>query len=328
MMKSPATTATAVESLATHEVDEYTRMVSDRFAPLKIDSDRPGNFRGSIRGRGLGDIEVFDVRATQHHVERSEPRVADSHKGVYMLHLQLSGVGIMRQDGREALLQPGDMAFYNSDRAYSLWLDDRFRNAILVFPQRLLALPLGAADQLTATGVSGTQGLGRIVSPFLAQLAGNLDSLPGQSGLRLARNTVDLITTVLQSTLGLAGMERPEQGSKQNLRERVRAYIEDNLADPALSPTQIAAAHFISVRQLHAVFSQEGTSVSTWIRARRLELCREDLTDPLQDFRPVSAVAARRGLVDAAHFSRLFKATYGESPRQFRDRLRSGDEVA
>jgi AraC-like DNA-binding protein len=34
--------------------------------------------------------------------------------------------------------------------------------------------------------------------------------------------------------------------------------------------------------------------------------------------KPISAIAARWGFPDPAHFSRLFKATYGRSPRQFR----------
>lgn len=324
-MEFRATSPAAVESVASNEVVEYARIVSARFAPLKIDSDRPGSFRGAIRGRKLGDVEVFDVRATQHQVERSQPLPSDSPRGVYMLHLQLSGVGIMRQDGRETLLQPGDMAFYNSDKAYSLSLDDNFRNAILVFPRSQLALPAGTAAQLTATRVPGTEGLGLIVAPFLAQLARNLDTLPSPSGLRLAHNTVELVATLLQSTLGTAGLQLPEPDCQQNLRTRLHAYIEDNLSDPGLNPAQIAAANHVSVRKLHSLFSREGTSVSAWIRARRLELCHSDLADPSQDLWPVGAVAARRGLVDPAHFSRLFKAQYGESPRAFRHRLRSGN---
>lgn len=325
MVESSTGPSNAVEMVATKHISEYARMVSERFAPLSIDSDRAGNFRGRIRGRNLGDVEVFDVRANQHQVERTEPLAARTPKGSYMLHLQLSGIGIMRQDGREALLEPGDMAFYDSDRAYSLWLDDRFRNAILVFPRRLLALPTDTAGQLTATRISGTQGLARMVVPFLTQLAGNLDQLPGHSSLRLAHNTVDLVTTVLQSHLGAALPRHTVPVSRENLLEQVRAYIGDNVSDPALNPQQIAAANFISVRHLHSIFSQEGTTVAASIRARRLELCREDLSDPLQDAHPVSALAARHGLVDPAHFSRLFKAAYGESPSEFRQRLRRGE---
>ena len=58
--------------------------------------------------------------------------------------------------------------------------------------------------------------------------------------------------------------------------------------------------------------------MSTWIRTRRLEQCRRDLHDPAFADRPVSAVAAQWGFVDAAHFSRVFKAAFGVSPSEFR----------
>lgn len=324
-MESGGPTAKAIESVTTGHVEEFARMVSARFAPLSIDTDRAERFKGRILGRNLGDLEVFDVRANQHEVLRTEPLASQTPKGSYMLHLQLEGVGVMSQDGREAVLHPGDMAFYDSDRGYSLSLDDEFRNGILVFPRRQLAIPVEMAGQLTATRISGADGLAALVVPFLTHLARNLDQIPGHSGLRLAHNSLDMITTVLHERLGAAGEGDTESVRKENQLGQVRAYIEDNLADPVLNPQQIAAANFMSVRQLHASFSKEGTTVSAWIRARRLERCHLDLADRLQDMYPVSAIAARSGLVDAAYFSRLFKAAYGESPSDFRQRLRLGD---
>ena len=81
----------------------------------------------------------------------------------------------------------------------------------------------------------------------------------------------------------------------------------------------MADSHFISVRRLHQFFESEGTTVSTWIRTRRLEHCRQMLDDPVHADRSVSEIGARWGLPDAPHFSRVFKGAYGMSPRQFRE---------
>ena len=59
------------------------------------------------------------------------------------------------------------------------------------------------------------------------------------------------------------------------------------------------------------------------VRARRLELCRRDFLDPLLAHQSVSAIAAKRGFVDASHFSRLFRATYGQAPTGFRENAKS-----
>jgi AraC-like DNA-binding protein len=55
-----------------------------------------------------------------------------------------------------------------------------------------------------------------------------------------------------------------------------------------------------------------------WLWAGWLDPPPPDLLDPALAARPVSAIAARWGLVDPAHFSRLFRAAYGVSPVEYR----------
>ena len=100
--------------------------------------------------------------------------------------------------------------------------------------------------------------------------------------------------------------------------QRIHAHIDRNLASTDLSPTSIAAAHFISTRHLHGLFQEQGTSVSTWIRIRRLERCRRDLgtrcspTAPSPPSPPAGASSTPR--TSAA----TFKAAYEVSPSEFR----------
>jgi AraC-like DNA-binding protein len=58
--------------------------------------------------------------------------------------------------------------------------------------------------------------------------------------------------------------------------------------------------------------------VSEWIRRARLERCRRDLADPALAGETILALATRWGMPDGAHFSRLFRAAHGMSPREFR----------
>ncbi|MFI0452706.1 helix-turn-helix domain-containing protein [Actinomadura sp. 6N118] len=73
----------------------------------------------------------------------------------------------------------------------------------------------------------------------------------------------------------------------------------------------VAAAHHISVRLLHKLFTDQEMTVADFIRHRRLERCRQDLRDPTLRNRPISSIGARHGLVNPAHFSRLFRDAYG-----------------
>ena len=76
----------------------------------------------------------------------------------------------------------------------------------------------------------------------------------------------------------------------------------------------------MSPRYLHRLFEAEGQSVGRWIWAARLDCCRRDLADPAQAGRSITDIAFAWGFSDIAHFSRSFRARYGDSPRAFRAR--------
>ncbi|WP_175538672.1 AraC family transcriptional regulator [Arthrobacter sp. cf158] len=113
--------------------------------------------------------------------------------------------------------------------------------------------------------------------------------------------------------------EKPEgRSDTQALFTASTEIIENRLWDDAMDAEALAARLNVSTRTLHRAFRAQGASISMWIRERRLDRCRQDLQDPAFSHLPVSSIAAQWGLRDAAHFSRLFKARFGESPRSFR----------
>lgn len=308
------------EEFVTREFSEFRAAVSESFVPLVVRSENPGRFAGRIRMAELDDIHVSEVSAREHTVERTPELIArGDDRRYFKLSLQIAGSGLLIQDNREALLQPGDIAVYDTGRPYSLAFDDDFRMMVVMFPQTLLDLPSDAVGQLTAVRFANGQGLSGMIAPFLEQMANGIERLSGPTGTRLAHNAVDLVTTMFASELGALA----QPGGHRALAGRIRAYIEQNLGDPRLDPARIAAAHYISTRHLHGIFREEGTTVSTWVRTRRLEHCRRDLADPLLADRAIGSIAARWGFIDAAHFSRLFKATFGKSPSDIRAALQT-----
>lgn len=312
---SEARRSGSVSNNIAHNFWDFKTAVTESFVPLNVTSERPDPFWGRIRSAGANQVHVYEVSAATHLVERTPELIARDDRRYYKLSLQLAGTGLLIQDNREALLEPGDIAIYDTDRPYSLYFDDEFRTVVLMFPQHLIDLPVEVVRQLTATRLSRADTLVGMVGPFIAQLASNLEQVSGTTGMRLTHSAIDLVTTVLANKLDL---DRAGNSRHLALLQQVRQYIETNLASVELGPTQIAAAHFISTRHLHSIFREQGTTVSSWIRARRLERCRRDLLDPLYADRPVAAIAARWGFVDAAHFSRVFKAAYDSSPSELR----------
>ncbi|MFF1538554.1 helix-turn-helix domain-containing protein [Microbacterium sp. NPDC058269] len=315
MNGAPAAPAELVSTLVARNISDFRAAVSESFVPLQVTTAGPDHFRGVIRGASVDEVHVNDVRATSHVVERTPELIARGDRSYFKVSLMLAGTGLLIQDDREAVLQAGDLAVYDTDRPYSLVFDEDFRTMVVMFPKHLISLPADMVGQLTAVRISGHEGLGGMVVPYLTQLAGNLDQLAGTTGARLAHSALDLVTTLFTRELGL---DQVSADPHRALVQRIRSHIDRNLASTDLGPASIAAAHFISTRHLHGLFQEQGVTVSTWIRTRRLEQCRRDLLDPMLADRPVAAIAARWGFVDAAHFSRAFKSTFGVSPSEYR----------
>ena len=212
-------------------------------------------------------------------------------------------------------LAPGSLAIYDTSRPYTLSFDSDFSSYVMMFPQSRVNLPAGTVGQLTATPIGADHQLGAVVAQVISQAGAMLPTLNRTTGVRLAGNVVDLLTTVMADELSAAGGEVDE---RQRLWAEITEYIDAHLSDPQLTPSTIAAAHFISVRTLHQIFEGSGETVAGEIRRRRIEKCRLDLADPGQRQTPVAAIGARWGLSDPAHFSRLFRSAIGQPPAGYR----------
>jgi AraC-like DNA-binding protein len=298
----------------------WKHVLSDTFVPLEVSSPSgEADFRGRLRGCDLGGLRLIEVHAEPHTARRTARLTRVAPAGCYKIGVQLRGTAVLIQDGREAMLTPGDFTFYDTDRPYTLAFSDPHRMLVLVFPRDTLGLPQPQLAALTATRFSGREGgMASLIGPFLGQVAELLDEVGcgGGVGLRLAGNVVDLLGTVLAERLDRVPAE--PDAAHRALMLQITAFIEDHLGEADLAPGQIAAAHHISLRQLHKLFHASGTTVAGWIRHRRLERCGHDLRDPRCATRSVAAVGARWGYPDPAHFSRLFKAAYGMGPRDYR----------
>lgn len=262
-------------------------------------------------------ISFTDVRATAQVVQRTTNLIETDNRAFFKISLQLEGHGIHRQHGREVDLQPGDLVIYDTTQPYELEFTDRFRVIVVMLPHDRLKIPAARVQDITAIRLSGSEGLGRVVSPFLATLGTNLDELRGPAGVRLAQNALQLLETLFAYEFDLTRMAADPHRA---LLERIRDDIDRRLGDPDLTPKSIADNAFISVRHLHSLFRDEGETVASYVRSRRLERTYLDLTDPQQATVPVAAIGERWGFHSATHFSRAFKTVYGESPSEVRRR--------
>lgn len=309
------TSTVAVEDRA----EFWMATTSQLFVPLECVPHDRAAFRGRLRAGTVGPLHLCGVEASPHTVRRT-PRLAASTGGDrYKLSLMLGGEALIVQDDREAVLRPGDFALYDCSRPYTVVGGDPFRMLVCVLGHDMIGLSREDVARITATRIAGGEGIAWAMAPFLRRLAdlavrGEVDA----DHHRIVESVVDLVESMCDN---LAGDHRGRAGvSRTELVLRIRAYIDAHLDDPRLSPTHIAEAHYISKRYLHKLFEAQGVSVSRWIRERRLERCRRDLRSPELAGETVTGIGVRWGLLDSAHFSRLFREKHGCTPSEYRRR--------
>ncbi|MFI1567805.1 helix-turn-helix domain-containing protein [Streptomyces sp. NPDC020490] len=303
-----------------YQFDGWRQAVSETCVPPEATTSVGKSFSGTLTSRAFGPTHISQVGGNAVTVRRTSRAIASSDPGHYELGLQVEDCGLVGQDGRVAELNPGDFTVYDTSRPYQLVFGGSWRILVVMFPRELLAVRPIIVNELTARQLSGHAGMGSVALSFLGALGRQLQTNAIHGSIHISDAILDMLAATFTEFHG-DKTGPAHQGTPRTLLMRIETYINARLKDPTLTISQIAAAHHVSVRYVQKLFESKGTTVSEWIRSRRLDKCRRDLFDPALHTRPVSAIAAGWGMTDAAHFSRVFKAAYGCSPRDYRLRL-------
>ncbi|HXS26221.1 MAG TPA: helix-turn-helix domain-containing protein [Steroidobacteraceae bacterium] len=294
-----------------HAGDALTHLVAD---PL----NDPAEFCGRLALAEIGTIRLAEVYSDPAIVRHTRRHIEAMQEGKFFLCLQLDGVSVNRQQGREAVLRCGDFTLFDSAFPYEVSFRDPNRMLVLCIPHEALLRRIASPEAIVAHAMPGD----REVSGLLSSLVRSFWSQGGpemQLGPRFSEAILDLIATAYAPLSRATAEVSPLCVAR---REQVRAFIEEHLEDPRLTPSSVARALRMSPRYLHQVFN-EGETVARYILRRRLEECARSLKDPAQRGRTVTEIAFQHGFNDASHFSRAFRERYDETPREYRRPARS-----
>jgi AraC family transcriptional regulator, positive regulator of tynA and feaB len=279
-------------------------------------------------GSKAGVSSVFRLMAGVPVLNQSFPVCRGQRRGVGASHASPPYVAVVYiAEGRArghavakpALLQPGTVAVWHSSDQVTINVVEPLKTCTFLFSENDLTVCLRKRREQQPITIASDSPLGPMLSGFFGALTRGLDTLPEryhEATLAMARELVEKAVSAEVTAAKSPG---------DLALERIFEYISHNLHDPNLSPETLAKEHGISVRYLHLLFSRRQLQVATWIRQRRLERCRGDLTSA-PDAVTITSIALKWGFNDSSHFSRLFSNTYGEAPNAYRRRSRRTPE--
>ncbi len=222
-------------------------------------------------------------------------------------------------DGQDTttMLRTGDIIYGPTGTDAALRLLSDFRLLFISAPRVALDHRLLAPMALRVGRFAGAKGLGHVFSGLLRGTAEALVDLSSDQLRPVELAVTEFLVANLAAenspaALGGAGAARAAH------LHRVCQTMETLLSDPDLSLERVAAADGISPRSLQKLFASANLSFSTYLRGRRLERCRLDLSSPMCASLSISEICFRWGFNGSAHFSRAFRERYGVSPREYR----------
>ncbi|WP_307806371.1 helix-turn-helix domain-containing protein [Streptomyces sp. FH025] len=290
--------------------------VARTFIPMEIRLLEPKPGTGVLSSDRLGTVQITRVTAGPQVTSRTRRTIAAGGEGWITIAMPTQGHGRLTQDGKEAVVGPGEFTMCYSSRPFTKELPVPYDFTAYHLPRSALHVHDDDLQAVVATPFTPGSGSVGLVTSYLHKLAHGAAELDPYTAGRLAETAVDLLALLIQERSGSLRPSAP--ASARAMIARIKDYAIRHLGDPALSPEQIAAANHVSVRYLHKLFQSEETTVARWIQRRRLEMCARELARRPAAVATVSSVAQRWGFVSPAHFSRVFRAAYGVAPRDWR----------
>jgi AraC-like DNA-binding protein len=249
----------------------------------------------------LGDLTLVDCRCgpCDGHRGRSQPAATDEDTvGVLFVR---AGEELVEIDGECVIVRPGSALVWRSSEQVRFRVPGPLHEWMLLVPAA--RLPPSGARLLEGAAVG-----------LLTALLGTTMRAGGTLEERLCLPVADAAVDLLRGALTPEG-PAADPGAATWLR--ITAHVHQHLSDPHLTPERMAAAGFVSVRSMYALFAARGETPAGHVRRRRLEAARREL-ERTGTRSTVAEVAHRWGFRDQATFSRAFRSRFGRTPDEVR----------
>jgi AraC family transcriptional regulator, positive regulator of tynA and feaB len=230
----------------------------------------------------------------------------------FFIMQQISGHLRVSSDGHSGLLRPNDLVLLDSYSAYEYLTARSSKTVLSAFHLDFVDAP---SKLLASCGqrIDGSNGIGQILGTTLSTLC----SGDGPSDTADKNAILDAIKILLSRVIDRGEDDLPLNDGA-GLLQRAETYVLRELSDPSLSPASIAAAVGVSRRQLYRLFSDINQTPNSWIWQLRIGEAHARICAPGWSSQSLTQIAFDTGFNDMAHFSRVYRAKYGRTPRESR----------
>jgi AraC-like DNA-binding protein len=267
------------------------------------------DYQEQVTWHSFDDMLIVRRASSAHSVHFSRPSLDGGWADLMVLFQVTAGSVRVADAENDVVIGPGMICIRDFENAWRYSSDEETISHILIFPKQ--ALSEVSYERLVPFLVVGSS------SPEARLLLAQLDALGETVGTLTAKAAKRARNATLHLIRGVLDAELASEARSSQVRSRAERYIDRHLREQYLDPNTIAKGLGVSLRTLHRAFAESDESVMAYVRRRRLDHARIEMTTQDSSV-TITYLAARWQFADAAHFSRAFRQRFGLTPTQYR----------
>jgi AraC-like DNA-binding protein len=318
----PAANDVATLRFSTDDLPEQDRMAiwHEEFGRHVIKAQfepAPGvHFSQTAILRSLPGLSLAVATGSAFRAERTLELIGDGNDDL-ILALNIEGTAHAAQFGHEATVAPGEGVLLAGADVFAIHYPAGARYIVIGVPRKAIAALVNDPEAaLLQTLAKETESL-RLLKRYVKSADDDFTFADPELRRVFATHVQDLVALLIGATRDGARWARGRGVRAARLLE-IAAEIRARFADPAFSPSAMAAKLGLTPRYVQELLSETGRSFTERVLELRLQKARAMLEDPRQDGLKVSDIAFACGFNDISYFNRCFRRRFGASPSHYR----------
>ena len=267
--------------------------------------DRDDFATGALMCR-IGETMFLNAQTTSSIVRKAG--IAEDFIGIARVN---EGNAQMKYDDDVLEIATGDCFVFAPDQDFRCEIPV-YQDKSLVMIRRSHFRQLGLGEALLRTDGEFTarDGVADVLFSHLDAVAQRLEHGPSLSGTALGSINAAAIQ------MAAAVLVDNASSKEADLVSVAKAFMDDHLLDPNLTPSTVAIALHVSTRTLYRSFRCSDHGIAEYIRSARLFRAKTELALKGKTAN-INVVAERWGFADKSHFAKLFRRHFGCLPSDF-----------
>ncbi|NWK55530.1 helix-turn-helix domain-containing protein [Verrucomicrobiaceae bacterium N1E253] len=297
-----------------HRFDVWRDSISVLFDIEQQKQDLKRPFDAHLDAFMLDQVMLARTRSEAAYYRRKAKDTRSDGIDMIMLQLFIKGEVEFCAGRSITQLQAGDIAVYDLSKPTNNF-NTSFDNLSVLFPRELIDEYVPSATNWHGQHLPRSNPMTNLLRSHILSLYEFGPTITIEASPGLQRSLLNMTSTAFQASA--ENMHRSAEIVAATQLQEIKKYIRQHLADPNLTPDNIAKAFGLSRAHLYRITDPlEG--IMQYIRHQRLKRCWKELQSPRQSHLSITELGFKWGYNDAGTFTRNFKKTFGMLPKDAR----------